>query len=519
MKGRILGPQGQNVKHITTMTGAKVQLKGRGASLSPDADGPEDMHLDLNASSEISLNKAVELANNLVETVRQEYVASVTKPLHIATTDTYATQPFGAIPPSYLQQYQPIHQGPNNTSGKFSIGSSNVPTFPPPPPMFSIPVRNTEIASRLQLPAEPQGYKKVQSQTNQSSEPAGIVGNAMRSKAGCVPFLYPDSDGVVKVTADVNISESTTACALSGVVKHVECKRVNTIMLNGGIHHQNHGAATAAHSSYGVSSSLMTNNSNNEDRKHANGSSSHGNSCSSSSNDSRNRDRNDSTESAPGRNKRRRGFQESTVYTAPTDCPLPISTIHADPLPLSLPLPTHMSSTSSPSGAVTHSRELSSYENGRMIAESSRVVAESSRAAVDSGRESMSGNKFGRSRTSFEVPARSDGNMQCAPAVEPPADVMIALAAMTERRLMSKISRPTVPSFSSGPIGIIAVAGSTVKPTVPLFFSSPDKPLVPSFASSEKTEATLHTVVACDVLQSSSKLPGLVDYEDDDDDE
>ena len=477
VKGRILGPQGQNVKHITTMTGAKVQLKGRGATQFPEADGLEDMHIDINASSEISLKKAVELSTNLIETVRQEYVTSVTKPLHFAAPTTpinHAGQPHGAILPSYFQTSQSVSQGFNNITANLIIGSGNAPSFQPPPPMFSAPPKNFEPASGLKAPIHSQSYNNIQSQKYEGNTNSAIFVPMANSKAGCVPFLYPDSDGVVNTIINANIIDRSESSPPS-LPSHTGPSRLNTIMLNGGIHHQNHNVATAAHSFPVESSSITTNSSNSSSSRdnHANNYVRVSNSDSNHNNSSSgNTDRNDSKEASTGSNKRRRGFQESTVYTAPTDCPLPKSRLQP-PTIISVLAPVAGSSRDSPTGI-----------RGRP------------------------------SNTSFEEAACPDST-----ALAPSACVITALAAMTERRLQNKILRPLVPTFSSHPIdrtGAKTPDELPVKPIVPLF-SSNTKPLVPSFLSNAKQEINVQNTTTTSESESSFKLPGLTAYEDEDD--
>jgi hypothetical protein len=73
---KIIGPQGAYVKHIQNETGSRVQIRGAGSGYTdPNAkDGPEEpLHLLLSNPNPEALEESVQLAKDLMETVRQEY--------------------------------------------------------------------------------------------------------------------------------------------------------------------------------------------------------------------------------------------------------------------------------------------------------------------------------------------------------------------------------------------------------------------------------------------------------------
>ncbi|KAJ3414869.1 hypothetical protein HDV05_005933 [Chytridiales sp. JEL 0842] len=75
-RGKIVGPGGQFVKHIQQETGTKVFLKGKGSGYdyqnnTEGADEP--LHLFISGWNEDAVKKAVDLCEDLVKTVRDDY--------------------------------------------------------------------------------------------------------------------------------------------------------------------------------------------------------------------------------------------------------------------------------------------------------------------------------------------------------------------------------------------------------------------------------------------------------------
>ena len=468
IKGKILGPQGQNVKHITTVTGAKVQLRGRGATQNSEADGIDDMYLDVNASSEVSLNQAVELATNLVETVRLEYIASVTKPLqHIVQSNSY-NQPnaYGVAP----QQYYPAPYPPMPLGGNVLHGHSvpapralPSPLFPPPPiPSMNPPPRPMMPMTGMQQPVP----------RTASTVPTPLV---VQSK-GCVPFMYPDGDAVVREPNPLPIStDAPPQLSLLKAPESSEGKGSNStnviaappparLSLNGSTF-EARVLTKADHSSSARSSSSSSSGSGSgNDRQHRG-----------TSEDSRS----NPSSSSSGSNKRRRGFQESSVYTAPVDCPLPTTLTHQT--------------------APTPAPALNKQRREPLIAPSD------SPQSTQNHDPPVSDPTVGRTL---------DLNGTHTPkGPEPASNVMAALAAMTERRMQAKMSRPLVPSFSS-------VLSPPERPPVPSFAGKPAVPLFPvSSAPSPSPLLDKNSDLQLPPAAASFKLPGLTAYEDDDDED
>jgi hypothetical protein len=464
IKGKILGPQGQNVKHITTVTGAKVQLRGRGATQNPEADGNDDMYLDVNATSEVSLNQAVTLATNLVETVRLEYIVSVTKPLQHIIPSTGYIQPnaYGAAPQHYYPaSYPPMPLGSNIAHGQ-SVPAPRalpVPLFPPQPiPSANPPARQMMPMTSTQHPPPRTAL-------------AGPTPPAAQSK-GCVPFMYPDGDAVVRAPNPLPISvDMPPQSSLRKAPASSEGKDSTSIgmsapppprlSLNGSTFEAR--ILTKADHSLSARSSSSSSSGSGNDRQHR------------SSNDD---DRSSSSSSSSGSNKRRRGFQESSVYTAPVDCPLPTTLTHQAPSP----------SSSAP--------VLSKQRREPLDAPSDAAHRSLGHALPVS--EPTAGRTLHLSGT------------QAPKGTEPASNVIAALAAMTERRLQSKMSRPLVPSFSG-------VLSPPDRPQVPSFAGKPAVPLFP--VSSALGASSVDNDSAPAPAAPCFKLPGLTAYEDDDDED
>lgn len=282
VKAKIIGPQGQNLKHILAVTGVEVHLKGPGTTNSPSSSGTEYLFLELSAPSQQSLSKAVELASNLLETVRLEHAASVTQPLQSYASKTplstqqlyhYNSQPVAATDPGTLQS------------------RGRVPDWVVPASVIRSlqPNKHSNAPPNLQIAPNP-----LQSNASYSAP------NISVQSGRCVPFIYSDGDGVVRPptlpTDSVQIPASAIPQRSLATIEGVGRPAPALLSLNG---------------STFVAKAIVKD----EDRQKKE--SNHDNRQSSSS----------SSSSSNSSGKRRRGFQESAVYTAPIDCPLPVATI------------------------------------------------------------------------------------------------------------------------------------------------------------------------------------------------
>ena len=448
VKMRILGPSAQNIKHIMAITGCRVVLKERTVSLSPALDGSDDMHLELSASTQMSLNHAIQLSTNLVETVRQEYVAVATQPLQ-STANTNNISTYGVAPPLFFQPPQSTPQGLQYPSSGYNNGQTVSQSFPPAS-NFTLPLRPASTLSAPQMP--------VQNQNRTAADPS-------HSKS-CMPFLYPDGDAVLK-TAGQQINNVIGGVPVPGVTQAQAIKsNVRTVQISGVTSTVNIAVSDVP------SSSNKNSNSNSSSSGSGGGSSSSGGSNSSSGSRG---DQSDSRDSNSRGTKRRRGFQESTVYTAPNECPLPVSVTYT-PNPITLT-------------AKENDARGNDTDKGFVI------YTEQTKHAPDS------------------TPPINE-------ITEPAASVVAALAAMTERRLQSKISRPAVPSFGPPNPENPSVQLSVQKPSVPSFGGKPSVPLFSaSFNTNPPPIPVITPAVAPEVEVVSFKLPGLTAYDDDDEDD
>lgn len=70
LNGRLLGHNGQNVKHIEETTGARVVLAGRGAG---EHQSDEKLHVLLQCKDAASLAEAVRITTDLTDTILDQY--------------------------------------------------------------------------------------------------------------------------------------------------------------------------------------------------------------------------------------------------------------------------------------------------------------------------------------------------------------------------------------------------------------------------------------------------------------
>lgn len=462
VKGKLLGPQGQNVKHISSVTGAKIQLRGRGASQNPEADGPEDMFLEINASSEVSMKQALELAFNLVETIRLEYVASVTTPLQ-STTQSNMSNASGVqrvAGQSYSSQYHP--------AASYLDTHGDVKVAPPP---FNFP---HQLSMHHPVPQSPYN--------NASGTPIGPS-----PSNGCVPFLYPDGDAVIRShSSKQDISNSVSS--MKTPVPQMSTTNCSDaiparLSLNGSTF-----AVVARPKEVNSTSSRS--------------SSSSGSSNSNSSSDTSGRSGDDSAHTSSGSSKRRRGFKENAVYTATSEGLMPTSSTHQ----------TTISWEKSASSADT-------VVVRRPIASLKVMNSESVGGALWTGHSvknppnSAHAGQMGLTTSSAH---RSESQTSLV-VTEPAPSVVSALAAMTQRRMQNKGSRPLVPSFfdmqsSLGPS--FPPSGSTA----PSHCQRPSKESLRSAAPCN-TEPPDTSSLATPSPAVVFKIPGLTAYEDDEEDD
>ncbi|TPX57113.1 hypothetical protein PhCBS80983_g04077 [Powellomyces hirtus] len=76
VRAKIVGPQGQYVKHIQQETQTKVQLKGRGSGYIEQVTGQEadeGLHIHVTGFNQEGVDDAKKLCEDLIETVKKEY--------------------------------------------------------------------------------------------------------------------------------------------------------------------------------------------------------------------------------------------------------------------------------------------------------------------------------------------------------------------------------------------------------------------------------------------------------------
>ncbi|GFR46618.1 hypothetical protein Agub_g8222 [Astrephomene gubernaculifera] len=137
---KIKGPGGTFVQHISTTTGATVQLRGRGSG---DAEGPDPLHVHIAAPSPKALEDAKSLLLDLLRTVVEDYSRSNPSLAHTVQPPTVIqlpaqqqqqqqqppTPPYGSAPPPYPPPYGAAAPPPG------------APYYPPPghPPYYPPP--------------------------------------------------------------------------------------------------------------------------------------------------------------------------------------------------------------------------------------------------------------------------------------------------------------------------------------------------------------------------------------------
>ncbi|EKX35045.1 hypothetical protein GUITHDRAFT_166094 [Guillardia theta CCMP2712] len=72
--GKILGPKGSYLKHINTISGARVDLRGKGSRQLPGVPGADlPLHIEISSRVESQVEEAVRLVEDLVGTVKADY--------------------------------------------------------------------------------------------------------------------------------------------------------------------------------------------------------------------------------------------------------------------------------------------------------------------------------------------------------------------------------------------------------------------------------------------------------------
>ncbi|CAO3589452.1 unnamed protein product [Absidia cylindrospora] len=75
LRAKIVGPQGAYVKHISSVTGCRIQLRGKGSGFYEQETGMESeepLHIHISTPRQEMLPKAVQLAKDLIGTIKEE---------------------------------------------------------------------------------------------------------------------------------------------------------------------------------------------------------------------------------------------------------------------------------------------------------------------------------------------------------------------------------------------------------------------------------------------------------------
>ncbi|KAI9363384.1 hypothetical protein DFJ73DRAFT_810922 [Zopfochytrium polystomum] len=141
VRAKIVGPQGQYVKHIQQVTGTRVILRGQGSAY----EGPgaaetaqEPMHIFVSGPNDESVDKAKQLCADLIKTVKDEHerFKSRPPPAPMPMAPSGAPIHLGGGPPGsgmgnpYMYGYNPYGMPP--------VGMPPMSAPPPPPPPGSM---------------------------------------------------------------------------------------------------------------------------------------------------------------------------------------------------------------------------------------------------------------------------------------------------------------------------------------------------------------------------------------------
>ncbi|KAI8816541.1 uncharacterized protein EV422DRAFT_545661 [Fimicolochytrium jonesii] len=125
IRAKLVGPQGQYVKHIQAETQTKVQLKGKGSGYIENATGMEAddaLHIHITGFQEEAVESAKKLCQDLIDTVKEDYKRNANQPHHGG--GPHNQRPFNTFRP-------PAPRPPQDPYGGGGYGG---PHMPPPPP-------------------------------------------------------------------------------------------------------------------------------------------------------------------------------------------------------------------------------------------------------------------------------------------------------------------------------------------------------------------------------------------------
>jgi KH domain len=140
VRGMLVGQGGQNVKHITSETGCKLQLKGRGSGfLDRETNAEEDvpLYLHIRGTDKEQLALAKEMCEDLIAAVSEQIAEQEAHRFGSAEPDIATISPHLSGMPSTVSP-------PPIPYGSFSI--------PPPPPMSTV---SPQLPSGLPPPPPP----------------------------------------------------------------------------------------------------------------------------------------------------------------------------------------------------------------------------------------------------------------------------------------------------------------------------------------------------------------------------
>jgi hypothetical protein len=179
-KNKLIGIQGANVKHIHRVTGARLQLRGKGSGFIEPTSGSEafePMFFQISSVTEEGLEKAKQLVDDLIKTVKAEYEKfkqyKATRPNNPRPHyNAYNQNPYGNTynTPNMINTYQaPGYSYPGYT-------------YPPPPPP------QTGIESAYQ--AAPAPPLPTATTTTNGSTQAQTATTSTTSTASAAPQSY-----------------------------------------------------------------------------------------------------------------------------------------------------------------------------------------------------------------------------------------------------------------------------------------------------------------------------------------
>lgn len=146
VRGFIVGPGGQNVKHIQNETGCRVQVKGRGSGFVDRITGREDdvpLHVHILGPEEEGIRKAKELVLDLLAATTEQIAEKdrfESRGSSFPYNDNYRSASYSATPPPPPPpepKLPPPPPPPPGSSIPPPPPPSNLP--PPPPPSSNLP--------------------------------------------------------------------------------------------------------------------------------------------------------------------------------------------------------------------------------------------------------------------------------------------------------------------------------------------------------------------------------------------